>query len=99
MEPGCGVDAAEGGDANTAAKALGDLNTVVVSSIASAGSGSRRASRSGGRIRPMAMSRQVSVAAITQAAIQLLPPIGQASASTLATMSGSPVRRRSAGTR
>lgn len=24
MEPGCGVDAAEGGDANTAAEALGE---------------------------------------------------------------------------
>jgi hypothetical protein len=37
VEPGCGVDAAEGGDAPTAAEALGDLNTVVVSFIASAG--------------------------------------------------------------
>jgi hypothetical protein len=45
------------------------------------------------------MSRQVGAAAITQAGIPRVPPAGRASASTLATVSGSPVRRRSAGTR
>jgi hypothetical protein len=82
---------------NTAAEELGDVEHggCVVHRLG--GEREQEGVEEQGRIRPMAMSRQVR-AAITQAGLPRLPPAGLASASTLATMSGSRSGGEAAGT-